>query len=310
MAPDDLKANIKNAARESGFAAVGIASVHPSRHASFLRSWLNNGYGASMKWMERHFEKRTHPGKLVAGARSVISLADAYKMKEDPKGEQIARYAQGLDYHRILKDRLHALFEQIKKWAPGTKGRVFVDSAPVLEHYWAEQAGVGWIGKNSLVITKKAGSFVYLGEIICDLRLPADEPAENHCGTCTACMDACPTTAIVEPYVVDANKCIAYLSIEHKGAFSKEQEEMLGEHLLGCDICLDACPWNHKIEHFKHADYGWIDPAAVEADVANSPNSLDKKYGQTAIMRPGKTGLERNLRAVTKNRKKSSRFKN
>ena len=303
---DLLKEKILKKSQSIGFTAFGIAKSHSSKHQNYLYQWLENGYSASMDWMRGHLEKRIDPSQLVPGAKTVLVVADVYRKKNDKGGKHIARYAQGPDYHRILKNRLHLLFDYIKEIVPSVTGRVFVDSAPVLENYWAEQAGVGWIGKNTLTITKPAGSFVFLGSIISDLELPSDSPSLNHCGTCTACLDACPTNAFPKPYVLDANKCVSYLTIEHRGGFNSEEEKNIGEHVYGCDICLEVCPWNHKTENAYSDIYGSL-PVAVDdlKEIAvSSQKDFEKKYGDSAITRTRFEGFKRNQEAVLKNKKK------
>ena len=305
MKAKELKAKIVKEARSLGLAAVGVARAQASEHRDYLSSWLGAGYNGSMEWMHRHFEKRVDPSKLVPGAKTVLVVADAYLKERDEGGEHIARYAQGRDYHRVLKNRMHLLFGRIKEWVPTVKGRLFVDSAPVLEHYWAEQAGVGWIGKNTLTITKAAGSFVFLGEILSDLELPPDPPATNHCGTCTACLDACPTNAFPKPYVLDANKCISYLTIEHREDFTPAQAKSIGEHVYGCDICLEVCPWNHEIKVFRDEEYGDLPVEVKELSQLSCETEVafEKKYGDSPLTRAGFAGVKRNFQAVLGNRK-------
>lgn len=301
-----LKAKILAKAQDIGFSAVGIARVHASTHDSHLRSWLNSKYNASMDWMLNHVEKRIDPSLLVPGSKTVLMVADSYLKNKDIGGKHIARYAQGKDYHQVLKNKLHLLFDYIKTLKPSVQGRVFVDSAPVLEHYWAKQAGVGWIGKNTLTITRSNGSFVFLGEIISDLDLPPDAPATNHCGTCTACLDACPTNAFPQPYVLDANKCISYLTIEHRGNFTENQADSIGEHVYGCDVCLDVCPWNHNIKQFSSKDYEElpINPNDLQEIAVNSSEDFNKKYTDSPIVRTRFEGLKRNHESVLNNIKK------
>lgn len=289
-----------------GFVAVGIAQVHSSNHAQNLHAWLKLKHNASMRWMSNHIEKRINPGLLVPGARTILVVADPYKRKKDIGGKHIARYAQGRDYHAVLKNKLHLLFDYIKTLKPSVHGRVFVDSAPVLEHYWAEQAGVGWIGKNTLTLTRSSGSFVFLGEIISDLELPTDICAEDYCGSCTACLDACPTDAFPQPYVLDANKCISYLTIEHRGDFTTTQAKNIGEHIYGCDICLEVCPWNHNVKRFAGEEYGElpVNPNDLDEIAVNSQKNFDEKYGDSSITRTGFEGLKRNYRTVLNNKKK------
>jgi epoxyqueuosine reductase len=217
---------IKAKALELGFADCGFAGAEPlSEDATRLRAWLDAGHHARMGYMANHFEKRTDPTRLVEGARSVISLLFNYytdKVQKDPNAPVISKYAYGRDYHRVMKERMHQLFAFIESLHPGTEGRVFVDSAPVLDRAWARRAGLGWIGKNSCLISRKLGSFVFIGEIILNLELdPNQVPESDFCGSCKRCIEACPTGAILENRTLDAQRCISYQTIENKGEISR-----------------------------------------------------------------------------------------
>ena len=299
----EIKNKLITKANQLGFSGFGIAKAHLSKHHFYLKKWLHNNHHASMQWMENHIEKRCDPRELVPNAKTVFSFADPYRQKSDPLGKHIARYAQGLDYHKVLKSKIYLFFDYLKELYPEVEGRVFVDSAPVLEHYWAEQSGVGWIGKNTLTVTKNAGTFIFLGEIISTIDLPADEPAINHCGTCTACLDACPTDAFVAPYVLDANKCISYLTIEHRGDFTTEQSQMIDEHVYGCDICTEVCPWNNKIDVFRDDKYGKlpIDPRDLQQITPKDSKAFKQIYNKSPITRTKYEGLKRNIKAVKDN---------
>ncbi|MCL4159276.1 UNVERIFIED_CONTAM: hypothetical protein GTU68_049866, partial [Idotea baltica] len=218
---------IKNKARELGFDFCGISKAgFLEKEAPRLEKWLDQNYNGKMAWMANHFDKRLDPTKLVPGAKSVISvMLNYYPDKKLPEGKddlKISKYAYGIDYHYVLKDKLKALFNFIHEEIGEVDGRIFVDSAPVMDKVWAEKSGLGWVGKHSNLLNKEMGSFFFLGEIICDLALEADGPVKDYCGTCTACIDACPTDAIVEPYVVDGSKCISYYTIELKEVIPKE----------------------------------------------------------------------------------------
>jgi len=248
-----VAAHIKQRAREIGFDVVGIASAQPSRWGGYLRKWLDEGQAGEMHYLSSRFEERTRPDQYLPGARSVICVAINYFVPLEPTPPNqrehcgwIARYALGDDYHEIIKGRLHVLADWLRQVAPGVKTRACVDTAPVMEKELAARAGVGWLGKNSCIINPKIGSWLLLGEILTTLALPADEAAVDHCGSCTRCIDACPTSAITAPYQLDARKCISYLTIEHRGPIDARYEPLIGTWLYGCDICQDVCPHNAK----------------------------------------------------------------
>ncbi|MDR3706140.1 MAG: tRNA epoxyqueuosine(34) reductase QueG [Paludibacteraceae bacterium] len=240
---------IKAKALHLAFDACGIAKADfLEADAHYLQTWLEGENQAGMSYMTNHFEKRTDPRLLVLNARSVIVvLMNYYPLQQQaPHLPQIAKYAYGKDYHEVIKDKLRSLLEQIQDLIPGKKisGRVFTDSAPVLERRWAVNAGLGWIGKNTNLIHPKLGSFCFIGELIVDMELAYDEPLPNRCGTCTRCMDTCPTQALEAPGKLNANRCISYLTIESKEAIPAELRPLIGNRLYGCDTCQDACPWN------------------------------------------------------------------
>jgi epoxyqueuosine reductase len=244
-----LVEQIKQKARDLGFDLVGVASAEPSRDADYVRKWLDDGKAGTMQYLTRRFEERTDPGAYVRGAASVICVAMNYfvPLEEVPSGHgRVARYALGDDYHELTKRRLHQLADWLREQAPAAVTRCCVDTAPVLERELAGRAGVGWVGKNTCIIHPRIGSWVLLGEIITTLALPPDEPMTDHCGTCTRCIEACPTQAITEPYQLDATKCISYLTIEHAGDIPDEFHKPIGDWLYGCDICQDVCPHNSR----------------------------------------------------------------
>jgi epoxyqueuosine reductase len=248
-----LAAEVKRRATELGFDLVGIAEAGPSRYRDYLRSWLDAGQAGSMAWMAGRFDERTDPGVYLPGAQSVICVAINYFVEiepvpsdQQPHHGRVARYALGEDYHDVLKSRLHALADWLREAVPDAQTRTCVDTAPVMEKELAARAGVGWVGKNACLINPHAGSWLLLGEIITTVPLPADEPATDHCGTCTRCIDACPTAAITAPYQLDARRCISYLTIEHRGDIPPEYQSQIGDWLYGCDVCQDVCPHNSK----------------------------------------------------------------
>lgn len=250
---------VKEEARKLGFMFCGISKAgFLEEEAPRLESWLKNGYHGEMQYMENHFDKRLDPTRLVEGARSVISLALNYypeARQADPEAPKISKYAYGTDYHFVIKDKLKALLEVIREKIGDVDGRAFVDSAPVLDKAWAKKAGLGWVGKNSNLLNKNSGSFFFLAELILDLELAPDiAPARDHCGTCTRCIDACPTQAIVGPYLVDGSRCISYLTIELKNEIPHEFRGKMDNWMFGCDVCQDVCPWNRfSIVHSEPA---------------------------------------------------------
>ena len=250
---------IEKRASELGFLACGfVAARKLEEEESKLQSWLNNGYQGTMGYMERNFEKRLDPRLLVPGTQTIVSLAYNYFPQKSQKIEspKIAKYAYGEDYHRVVKDRCFELLAHIKTLFPDVQARVFVDSAPVMERQWAQLAGLGWIGKNSLLLRKGIGSFFFLSEIFLDVSIEAAPVIQSdHCGTCTRCIDACPTQAIVQDQVIDANKCISYLSIEKTETLEETELNMMHGWLFGCDICQDVCPWNRFSEPHEEPQF-------------------------------------------------------
>ena len=239
---------VKQIALGAGFSYCGISKAEfLELDAPRLEKWLNEGKHGTMQWMENHFDKRLNPQLLVPGAKSVISLMYNYytpQKQVDLQAPIISKYALGEDYHTVIKDKLFDLVRDLKVEIGDFEGRVFVDSAPVMERAWAAKSGLGWVGKNSLLINKKAGSFYFLAQIICDLELTPDLPIKDYCGTCTACLDACPTEAILPNKIIDSNKCISYLTIELRDEIPAEFKTQIDNRAFGCDICQDVCPWN------------------------------------------------------------------
>ncbi|MEK1938815.1 MAG: tRNA epoxyqueuosine(34) reductase QueG [Pseudomonas sp.] len=259
-----LAQSIKDWGRELGFQQVGIAGPELGEHEAHLQRWLDAGYHGEMEYMGAHGSKRSHPDELVPGTLRVVSLRMDYLPGDtlmaqrlgQPETAYVSRYALGRDYHKLIRKRLQQLAERIQQ-AIGPFGyRAFVDSAPVLEKAIAEQAGLGWIGKNTLVLNRKAGSYFFLGELFVDLPLPVDEPTTSeHCGRCTACLDICPTAAFVGPYVLDARRCISYLTIELKGPIPTELRPLIGNRVFGCDDCQIVCPWNRFARPTEQSDF-------------------------------------------------------
>jgi len=248
-----LVEEIRGWASELGFSQLGVSDIDLSEHADYLQRWLEAGYQGEMQWMGAHGTKRSRPEELVPDTCRVLSLrmdylsdsAEPFTVLEDPNKAYIARYTLGRDYHKLIRKRLAQLAKRIEERLGGGNYRAFVDSAPVLERALAERAGLGWIAKNTMLINQEAGSWFFLGEIYTDLPLPTDPPQNSkHCGSCQACIDVCPTKAFVEPFVLDARRCISYLTIEHKGSIDPELRPLMGNRIFGCDDCQLVCPWN------------------------------------------------------------------
>ncbi|WP_210486378.1 tRNA epoxyqueuosine(34) reductase QueG [Rufibacter aurantiacus] len=295
---------IKQKAQELGFMYCGVSKADfLEEEAPRLENWLNQNMHGQMHYMANHFDKRLDPRLLVKGAKSVVSLLLNYYPEETQAEDtfQISKYAYGQDYHFVIKDKLKTLFNYIQEEIGEVGGRVFVDSAPVMDKVWAKKSGLGWVGKNSNLIRPGVGSFFFIAELILDLELEPDGPIKDYCGTCTKCMDACPTDAISQPYVVDGSKCISYFTIELKDQIPQEVEGKFGNWVFGCDICQDVCPWNRfskahrepafaphpELLHLSKTD--WLElTQEVFKDV----------FRKSAVKRTGFDGLTRNLHFV------------
>ena len=286
-----------------GFSFCGISKAEfLADEAPRLEEWLNRKYQGQMTYLENYFDKRLDPTLLVPGAKSVISLIYNYYPKQELNSElKIAKYAYGDDYHDVVKDKLHDFMQRIQNEVGEVHGRVFVDSAPVMERAWAQRSGVGWIGKNSLLLNRSMGSFFFLAEIILDLELEYDGPMKDYCGSCTACIDACPTDAIAEPYVVDGSKCISYFTIELKGAIENQSAKNFENWVFGCDICQDVCPWNRfskpnnepRFDPRKELNMSTAEWVALTKDVFNDV------FKNSPVKRTKFEGLKRNISFVT-----------
>lgn len=294
---------LRKQAEELGFIAVGIAKAEfMDPEARRLEDWLNNDYHGKMAYMERHFDKRVDPTKLVPGAKSVVSLAYNYynpRLQDDPQAPKISMYAYGEDYHKVVKDKLFELVDRMRSVIGPIEGRCFVDSAPVLERDWAKRSGVGWIGKHTLLLSKKRGSYFFLAELIIDLELENDDPVTDHCGQCTRCIDACPTEAISQNgYVLDASKCISYLTIELKEEIPPEFKNQMGGWMFGCDICQDVCPWNrfstrHSEPAFEPSDQ--LMNMKQEEWMEITEDVFKDLFKKSAVQRTQYAGLKRNI---------------
>jgi len=259
-----LAEKIKQWGKELGFQQIAIADTQLAETERYLEKWLDNGCHGDMEWMTEHGTKRTRPAELIEGTERIITgrmdywppdIINAESVLSDCNKAYISRYALGRDYHKVLRQRLKKLSQRIEDEIGDFGYRVFVDSAPVMEKPLAEKAGLGWIGKHSNLLNKEAGSWFFLGEIYTDLPLPIDKPAEKHCGTCQACIDICPTKAIIEPYVVDARLCVSYLTIELKGAIPESLRSLMGNRIYGCDDCQLCCPWNRFATDTPEVDF-------------------------------------------------------
>ncbi|MDB5111233.1 MAG: epoxyqueuosine reductase [Mucilaginibacter sp.] len=294
---------IKTEAKQLGFMFCGIAKAEfLEEEAPRLEQWLKKSMHGEMQYMENHFDKRLDPRLLVDGAKSVISLGLNYysdHKQVDPLAPKLSKYAYGSDYHRVIKDKLKQLLQIINEKIGEVGGRAFVDSAPVLDRAWAKKSGLGWIGKNSNLISKQVGSFFFLAELIVDLELEYDiEPTADHCGTCTRCIDACPTDAIVGPYVVDGSKCISYLTIELKNEIPAVFKGKMDNWMFGCDICQDVCPWNRfSVLHNEPAFDPHPELLGLNRDDLQeiTEDVFQKVFKNSAVKRTKFSGLKRNV---------------
>lgn len=292
---------IKSESKRLGFLSCGISKAgFLEEEAPRLEYWLNNQMHGQMSYMENHFDKRLNPTLLVDGAKSVISLLLNYYPSElqNENSYKISKYAYGQDYHHVIKEKLKELLHFIQTEIGEVSGRAFVDSAPVLDKAWAAKSGLGWVGKNSNLITQKVGSFYFIAELIIDLELEYDTPTTDHCGSCTACLDACPTEAIAAPYVVDGSKCISYFTIELKDNLPQEMKGKFDDWMFGCDVCQDVCPWNRfskphneplfqansEILNFSKSDWEEI-----------TLDTFQKVFKNSAVKRTKCEGLLRNI---------------
>jgi len=303
MTPDAAKQVLTSAAHRLGFQACRVARADfLAEEAPSLDAWLAKGFHGSMAYMENHYDKRLDPRKLVPGAKSVISLAYNYFPEKDlADGEKprLAKYAYGEDYHRVVKDKLFELLDHLRESLGAIQGRCFVDSAPVMERAWAKRSGLGWVGKNSLLLRKNEGSFFFLAELIVDYDFAPDSPVADHCGTCTRCLDACPTGAIVAPEVVDSSRCISHMTIELHDALPEEHKAVISPWVFGCDICQDVCPWNRHARPNAEPRFSpseWPDWTSQDWQELTE-ETFDRVFGKSALTRRGLEGIRRNLGA-------------
>ena len=297
---------IKAEAKRLGFLSCGVSKAEfLEEEAPRLENWLNNNNHGEMAYMANHFDKRLDPTKLVEGSKSVISLLLNYFPKEQQREDtyKISKYAYGRDYHFVIKDKLKELLHFMQEEIGEVHGRAFVDSAPVLDKAWAAKSGLGWIGKHSNLLTQKVGSFYFIAELIVDLELDYDAPVTDHCGSCTDCLDACPTEAIVAPYVVDGSKCISYFTIELKKEIPNEFQGNFEDWMFGCDICQDVCPWNrfstsHNEPLFNpHPELLSMSKKDWEEITSNVFGEI---FAKSAVKRTKFSGLKRNIEFLKK----------
>ncbi|WP_230391897.1 tRNA epoxyqueuosine(34) reductase QueG [Pontibacter sp. FD36] len=298
---------IKQKAQELGFMYCGVSKADfLEEEAPRLENWLKQNMHGQMHYMENHFDKRLDPRLLVEGAKSVVSLLlNYYPEKENQQSEEdtykVSKYAYGTDYHFVIKDKLKTLLNYINEEVGEVGGRCFVDSAPVLDKAWAKKSGLGWVGKNSNLITPQVGSFYFIAELIIDLELEYDGPIKDYCGSCTRCLDACPTDAIVAPYVVDGSKCISYFTIELKDQLPQEMNGKFGNWIFGCDICQDVCPWNRFSKPHQEPAFE-PHPQLKEMKKSDWEEITQEVFAQlfkkSAVKRTGYNGLLRNIRFV------------
>lgn len=305
MTPAEKYASIiKSTAKRLGFDFCGIAKADfLEEEAPRLEEWLNRNYQGEMSYLANHFDKRLDPTKLVEGAKTVVSLIYNYypeqKLPENSDSIKLAKYAYGEDYHFVIRDKLNEFLEVLRDEIGEIEGRGFVDSAPVMERQWAQKAGLGWLGKNSLLLNREMGSFFFLAELIIDLDMTPDIPlAKDYCGTCTACIDACPTDAIVDNGVIDGSRCISYLTIELKDAIPSEFKDKMENWAFGCDICQDICPWNRFSKPHQEPKF---QPHPELAEFTNrdwqeiTEETFRKVFKKSAVKRTKLAGLKRNV---------------
>ena len=293
---------IKAEAKRLGFLSCGISKAgFLEEEAPRLENWLNQNHHGEMKYMENHFDKRLNPNLLVDDAKSVISLLLNYYPSEIQITDsyKISKYAYGQDYHFVIKEKLQELLQTIQTEIGEVSGRAFVDSAPVLDKAWAAKSGLGWIGKNSNLLTQQVGSFYFIAELVVDLDLEYDYATTDHCGTCTACIDACPTEAIVSPYVVDGSKCISYFTIELKENIPQEMKGKMDDWIFGCDVCQDVCPWNRFSKSHNEPLFN-PNPELLSMTKKDweeiTEETFKKVFKNSAVKRTKLDGLKRNIK--------------
>ena len=306
----DVTRSVKEEGLSVGFCKVGVARAESLTEEGLrLQEWLARGYHGTMDWMARNAERRADPRTVLPGAKSVIVAAMNYytdvRHVDRPDTGKISRYAWGEDYHEVVRERLERLKRHVRSLLPDARVKLYVDTGPVLEKAWAVRAGIGWLGKHTNVITRDCGSWIFLGELILDHELEYDAPIADYCGSCNLCIEACPTGAIVQPYVLDSNRCISYLTVEYRGETIPEDLASKSERwVYGCDICQDVCPWNVKFsqptaESRFQPRSGNVAPLLEEL-ASMSREAYEKQYRKSAMKRAKYEGLVRNARAVSR----------
>ncbi|MBI4636903.1 MAG: tRNA epoxyqueuosine(34) reductase QueG [Candidatus Rokubacteria bacterium] len=301
-----LASAVKARALEFGFDRVAIGPAGPPEHGRAFERWLDAGYAGGMDYLARGRAERLDPLRLLPGARSVVAVALAYNVDDgDPSWRPVARYARGRDYHDVMRPRLERLAGFIDEAArPGVRSRVAVDTSAVLERDLAARAGLGWVGKNTNLLSLSLGSYFFIGIVLTTAELLADGPLPDRCGTCTACLDACPTGAFVAPYVLDARRCISYLTIEHRGDIPEPLQEGIGEWIFGCDICQEVCPWNRKPEPAREPAFAPEGPLPPLDELLQLDEvGFRARFRRSAIRRAKRAGLLRNVALVLAHRR-------
>ena len=306
-----LKKDLREKSLSLGFPLFGISKPNPFKELKYFTSWLDNGFNAGMQYLKNRLDERTSLKKYFPEVRSIISVGMPYFNPETtPKNysssnPQIAHYAKGLDYHDIMKKRLNKIVNFLNQVFP-CKTRICVDTSPVLDRLYAYHAGLGWFGKNTCILNQNYGSYFFLGEILTDIDFPHDSKASDHCGTCTRCLDACPTDAFPKPYVLNANKCISYWTIEYRGSLPQNQRSNIGAHLFGCDICQEVCPWNHHTKNIKVDPVyqpKWSNETILQKILETTPQNFSTIFQGMALKRAKRQGLLRNAAWVIVNLK-------
>ena len=299
-----LTSKVRERALELGFDRVAVGPAAPPAHGSAFEGWLDAGYAGEMSYLARTRDQRLDPARLLPGARSVVAVAMLYASPEprESSGARIARYAGGRDYHDVMRPRLNTLARFIEGAAgQGTLSRAAVDTSPVLERDLAAAAGLGWIGKNTNLIGPDLGSYFFIGIVLTTAELDVDGAQPDRCGTCRACLDACPTQAFVGPYVLDARRCISYLTIEHRGSIAEDLRPAIGDWLFGCDVCQDVCPWNRRAPSASNPELAPGDPPTALALLKLDESEFRSHFGATALSRAKRSGLLRNAAIVLGN---------
>ena len=308
-----LTEEIKAHATYLGFDLSGVTTAEPPRHGEYYAKWIKQGMAGEMAYLGRQIEKRQDPGQILPNARSLVVVAMNYRCPDPDPGPggahrgRIARYARGDDYHDVMKEKLQTLLGFIRERAGRpVEGRVYVDTGPVLEREFAVRAGLGWFGKHTNLIHKRVGSWLLIGEILLDIDLDLDRPVADHCGTCTKCIEACPTEAIVEPYVVDSRRCISYHTIELKGAIPLEYRAAMGDRVFGCDDCQDVCPWNRRAPEIGHSAFvsrPWNEAPGLIEMLGLTPEAFRTRFRGSPVKRTKRRGLLRNAAVALGNTK-------